>query len=136
MTPAIHARIVEAMHDAVICADPEGIIRLWNRGAAAMFGFTAEEAVGAPLDLIVPERFRHAHDSGFRKAVATAHLRVDGKVLTTRATHKDGRRLYVDFSFGLLRDAAGTVDGVFAVGRDVTARQLALAAAKSGSDSN
>jgi hypothetical protein len=57
---------------------------------------------------------------------------VEGKVLTTRATHQDGRRLYVDFSFGLLHGDAGAVTGVFAVGRDVTARQLAQAAAKPG----
>ena len=111
------ADIVDSMHDAVICANPQGIIHLWNRGAEAMFGFTASEALGSPLDLIVPERFRAAHDTGFRNAVASGHLKVDGKVLTTRATHKDGRRLYVDFSFGLLRNEAGAVTGVFAVGR-------------------
>ena len=132
MPDSIRDRIVDAMHDAVICSDTEGIIRLWNGGAEKVFGFAAAEALGSPLDMIIPERFRGAHDHGFRQAVATGHLRVAGKVLTTRATHKDGRRLYVDFSFGLVHDEAGAVTGVFAVGRDVTQRQLAQAAAAKG----
>lgn len=125
---AMRSRVIDSMTDAVIVADTQGTIRVWNRGAEAIFGFSAQEAISHPLDLIVPERFRPAHDAGFRRALASGHLRVDGKVLTTRATHKYGSRLYVDLSFGLLHDDAGAVVGVFAVGRDVTARQLAAAA--------
>ena len=61
----------------------------------------------------------------------SGHLKSHGKVLTTRANHKFGCRLYVDFSFGLLKDDSGALLGVFAVGRDATARhmeQLAMAA--------
>jgi hypothetical protein len=55
-------------------------------------------------------------------------LRVAGRVLTTRSNHKDPeRKLYVDFSFSLLRDDAG-VWGVMAVGRDATAKFLAARA--------
>lgn len=124
----MRSRVIDAMTDAVIVADPQGTIRVWNRGAEVIFGFSPQEAIGHPLDLIVPERFRAAHDAGFRRALASGHLRVDGKVMTTRATHKYGSRLYVDFSFGLLQDETGAVVGVFAVGRDVTARQLAASA--------
>lgn len=134
--PAIDASkvgplILDQMLDAVILADCNGVIRMWNRGAEVIFGFTAAEALGAPLELIVPPSYRHAHAHGFREAVRTGHLKSHGEVLTTRANHKYGCRLYVDFSFGLLNDDAGELVGVFAVGRDATARhmgEVALAA--------
>jgi nitrogen fixation/metabolism regulation signal transduction histidine kinase len=53
--------IVEQAWEAVIFADRAGLIRIWNRGAEALFG----EAIGASLDIIVPEKFRSAHWSGF-----------------------------------------------------------------------
>jgi PAS domain S-box-containing protein len=54
----------------------------------------------------------------------TGQVRHDGRVLTTRSQHKYGSRLYVDLSFGLLKDEAGRVTGAFAIGRDATARYL------------
>ena len=109
-------------------ADREGIIRLWNRGAEIIFGFGAQEAVGRNLDLIVPEKFRRPHNEGYRLAMETGQVRHDGRVLTTRSQHKWGSRLYVDFTFGLLKDEAGAVIGAFAIGRDATARHLQEAA--------
>jgi PAS domain S-box-containing protein len=125
---AVYRAAIDAMPEAVVITDTGGIIRVWNPGAQQLFGFTADEALGGPLSLMIPERFRPAHDAGFAKAVATGHLRVAGRVLTTRSNHKDpGRKLYVDFSFSLLRDDAG-VWGVMAVGRDATAKFLAARA--------
>lgn len=63
-------RIVEDIAEAVIFADPSGTIRAWNEGAAEAFGFTAEEAVGQNLDLIIPEKLREAHWRGFNAAIA------------------------------------------------------------------
>ena len=123
--------ILDQMLDAVILADADGVIRLWNRGAEVLFGYSASEAIGASLDLIVPQRMKAAHGAGFKAAVLSGHLKSDGKVLTTRANHKFGCRLYVDFSFGLLKNPSGALLGVFAVGRDATARhmeQIAMAA--------
>lgn len=120
----LHQMILEQMQDAVVVADAEGTIRLWNRGAEVLFGFAAAEAIGSGLDLLVPDRFRRAHDDGFRQAIAAGHLRTEGRVLTTRSNHKNGCRLYVDFSFSLLKDPHGRVLGVVAVARDATARHL------------
>ena len=122
--PNLHRAIVEQAQDAIIFADRAGIIRLWNRGAEVIFGYAAAEALGQSLDLIIPEKFRHAHDEGFRHALGTGRMRNDGRVLTTRAQNKFGGRLYVDLSFGLLKDECGTVIGAFAIGRDATARHL------------
>jgi PAS domain S-box-containing protein len=131
-SPATHEQlcrcIVDRAQDAVIMADRDGIIRLWNRGAEIIFGFGEKEAVGRSLDLIVPDKFRRAHNEGYRLAMETGQIRHDGRVLTTRSQHKWGSRLYVDLSFGLLKDDAGKVIGSFAVGRDATARHLEEAA--------
>jgi PAS domain S-box-containing protein len=126
--PAAQAQLCRAIvaraQDAVIVADREGIIRLWNRGAEIIFGFGADEALGRNLDLIVPEKLRRAHNEGYRLAIETGQVRHDGRVLTTRSQHKWGSRLYVDLSFSLLKDEAGQVIGAFAIGRDATARHL------------
>jgi PAS domain S-box-containing protein len=119
--------IVAEAAEAVIAVDRDGAIRLWNRGAEALFGDTAAEALGQGLDLIVPERFRAAHGSGFRRAVGSGRTAGRDRVRTTRSMHKDGRKLYVELSFGLVYDGSGGVAGAFAVGRDGTARHAAAA---------
>lgn len=122
--PGLHQAIVEQARDAVIFADREGIIRLWNRGAEIIFGYAVNEAIGRTLALIIPEKLRRAHDEGYRNAMEHGRLRHEGRVLTTRSCHKNGARLYVDMSFGLLKDESGRVGGAFAIARDCTARHL------------
>ncbi len=123
-SPELYEAIVEQMPDAVIVAGRDGVIRIWNRGAEALFGFAAEEAIGQSLDLVIPERLRSAHWSGFDRAFESRRTASGRRVRTTRAVHKDGRRLYVDLSFGLVVDAAGTALAAVAVGRDCTERHL------------
>jgi PAS domain S-box-containing protein len=128
--PDLCQRIVEAAPEAVIFADREGRIRLWNHGAERLFGYSAAEVEGERLDVIIPERLRRAHWDGFDRSVQTGSMKHSGRVLTTRSMHKDGSKLYVDLSFGLVKDAGGVVLGAFAIGRDCTERYLAEAAAK------
>jgi PAS domain S-box-containing protein len=64
------AMLVEHSPDAMIFADREGIIRVWNAAATRIFGHDAEAAIGQNLDLIVPERFREQHWTGFDRALA------------------------------------------------------------------
>lgn len=127
---ALYRRIVEASSDAVIFADRDGVIRLWNRGAELVFGFSASEAIGHSLDVIIPERLRPAHWDAFHHSIETGRTRYVDRVLTTRSTHKDGERRYVDLSFGLVKDGEGAVLGAFAVGRDVTKHYLDEAATR------
>lgn len=115
--------------DAIIFADRDGAIRFWNRAAERIFGYTAAEAVGQNLDLIIPERLRRAHWDGFGKAIETGVTKYSGKAMTTRSMHKNGNRIYLDLSFGLVKDNAGAVIGATAIGRDCTERQIARAAA-------
>ena len=115
-------RIVEEMSEAVIFADREGVVRLWNRGAETMFGYSAAEALGQSLDLIIPERFRARHWDGYHQVMATGVTSYGERLLAVPAMRKDGQRISIEFSIALLKDERGEVAGAVAVVRDVTAR--------------
>lgn len=125
---ALYRYILSDTPDALIYADRQGIIRAWNPGAQAVFGFSAVEALGQSLDLIIPEHLRAAHWRGFNRAMERATTSHGAEVRTTRGVHKDGRKLYVEMSFGVVTDDAGTVLGSVAMARDITQRHLAKAA--------
>ncbi|MFM0327553.1 PAS domain S-box protein [Caballeronia glebae] len=114
--------ILDQMADALICADRLGTILRWNRSAVALFGYACAEALGQSLDLIIPPRLRDAQWRGFEKAVTFGSTRLNGRATLTRATHKYGRKLYVEMTFALVSDPHGVVRGSVAVARDVTAR--------------
>src|SRR5215470_10308417 len=99
--------VVEQVPDGIIFADREGVIQIWNRGAADLFGYPPQEAVGRPLDIIVPEHLRHAHWEGFGKAVASGHTKHGTGAMKTRATHKAGHKLYVSLAFSVVKDPGG-----------------------------
>ena len=115
-------RLVDQVAEALIYANTQGLIERWNAAAEKVFGFTAAEALGQNLDLIIPEHLRKAHWNGFDKAIENRTLRLDGRATLTRGLHKSGRKLYVEMSFALVRDDAGTPLGSVAVARDVTER--------------
>ena len=126
--PGLLPGIVQALPEALVVVDLQQRIVLWNPAAERLFGYAAAEVLGSELNLIVPERFRAAHDAGFARAVESGELRVAGRVMRTRAQPKDGRKLYVDFSFALVKDADGRVASVLATARDATEAQLKAAA--------
>ena len=109
--------------DAVIYADREGKIRFWNRAASRIFGFTETEALGQTLDLIVPERQRARHWAGYDRVMAGGPSRFgEGDLLAVPAMRKDGARISIEFTVLPLRDEHGTIIGIAAFLRDVTAR--------------
>jgi PAS domain S-box-containing protein len=113
---------VQAAGDAIIAAKPDGTIILWNPAAARIFGFTAEEALGHSLDLIIPERFRERHWQGFRKVMLAGQTRYGTEVLRVPAVHKSGRALSIAFTVALLFARAGQINAIAAIVRDETAR--------------
>ncbi|WP_234685875.1 PAS domain S-box protein [Bradyrhizobium monzae] len=116
-------RILESTADALICADRSGTIARWNSAATALFGYSAEEALGQSLDLIIPEHLRPAHWRGFETAMTKGAMKLQGRPTLTRGLHKSGRKLYVEMTFAIVKDgAAGEVLGSVAVARDVTER--------------
>ena len=115
--------MVNSMADAVVYADAEGLIRFWNEGAERIFGFAAAEALGRPLDIIVPERLRERHWAGYARTMRTGETRyAAGDLLAVPALRRDGARLSVEFTILPFHDEAGRVVGIAAVMRDVTAR--------------
>jgi PAS domain S-box-containing protein len=115
--------IVDEAPDAIIFADRENVIRLWNLGAERIFGYTAAEALGQSLDLIIPERWRNRHWEAYRQVMRTGVTRYgQGELLAVPAQRKDGRRISIEFSVLLPRGAAGEIVGAVAIVRDVTER--------------
>jgi PAS domain S-box-containing protein len=117
--------VVRETPDAVVVSDPSGIIAAWNGGAERVFGYPAAEALGQSLDLIVPEKQRPRHWAGYDKVMATGETKYGDTLLRVPATHRDGRRLSIEFSVALLRDADGKVAGIAAIVRDATERWAA-----------
>ncbi|HYS79926.1 MAG TPA: PAS domain S-box protein [Anaeromyxobacteraceae bacterium] len=123
MDDSLYRQLVEGSPDAIILGDAGGRIRLWNAGAETIFGFTAAEAVGQSMDLIIPERLRGRHWSGYDRVLATGVSRYGrGELLAVPAVTKDGRTISIEFTIEILRDAAGAILGPVAIIRDVTKR--------------
>ena len=117
------ALVLAGSPDAILVCDRDGTLRLWNAAAERLFGHRAEEAVGASLDLVIPERLRARHWAGWDAAMKTGVTRYGGgHLLAVPAMHKDGRRLSIEFSIQLLPGAGRRVDWVVAIVRDVTER--------------
>ena len=123
ITSRLGDTILNTTSDAILATDREGVIRFWNRGAARIFGFTAEQAIGASLDLVIPERLRKRHWDGYERVMATGETRYGaGDVLAVPAIAKGGRQISVEFTIILLEDSEQRVSGMAAILRDVTAR--------------
>jgi PAS domain S-box-containing protein len=110
--------------DAVIFAGTDGTIQTWNAAATRLFGHGQEEAIGQSLDLIIPERFRDAHWKGFDRALAEGATKYSGQALPTRSETKDGKTIYVELTFAIIKDGLGRVIGALAHARDITERFL------------
>lgn len=118
----LYRQIVDEAQDAIIYADREGCIELWNSGAALIFGYSTEEAIGQSLDLIIPEKLRSRHWEGYHRVMATGSTRYGRELLAVPAVRKDGARISVEFTIVLVRSHDGELLGTAAIIRDVTAR--------------
>lgn len=117
------AALLAGAGDAIIAADAEGVIRFWNPGAERMFGYTAAEAIGQSLDLIIPETLRKRHWEGYDQVMRTGQSRYgEGDVLAVPGLRKDGKRISLEFTIVPLRGPDGALKGMGAVLRDVTGR--------------
>ncbi len=121
-TADIAQRVLAQAADALIYAARDGRIALWNAAAERVFGWSAAEALGQNLDLIIPEHLRAGHWRGWHAAMQTQQLKLHGHATLTRALTKSGRKCYVEMSFALVKDDAGVPIGAVAMARDVTAR--------------
>lgn len=119
---AVLATLVKGLADAVVVADAEGTICFWNAAAERVFGWSAEQAVGSSLDLIIPERQRGRHWDGYRTVMATGETKYGSDLLRVPSLHADGQRHSIAFTVTLLTGDDGAVTGIAAVVRDETER--------------
>ncbi|HXC72961.1 MAG TPA: PAS domain S-box protein [Pyrinomonadaceae bacterium] len=119
LTARLLASIVETSNDAIISKSLDGIIQSWNAGAERVFGFTAEEAVGRHISLVIPPERLAEEDQ------IIAKLRAGQRVehFETERVRSDGQRIMVSLTISPIKDAAGNVTGASKIVRDVTARR-------------
>ena len=124
LTDAQLAAVAHGMGDALIVADPAGVIVYWNAAAERVFGWRAAEAVGRNLDLIIPERSRSAHWNGYSGVMATGQTKYGSDLLRVPALHRNGHRLSIAFTVCLLHggEGGGEIEAIAAIVRDETQR--------------
>lgn len=107
--------------DAIISADGGNRILSWNSAAERMFGYTAEEAVGRALNMIVPDRFRSMHEAGLRHAAAGLPTKLVGSLVTVPALRRDGTEFPIELSLSHWLESGEHRFG--AICRDIIERQ-------------
>ena len=115
------AAIVASSDDAIISKTLNGIITSWNAGAERLFGYTADEAIGQPMTLIIPAE-RHEEERDILRRIRLGQ-RVDH--FETVRVAKDGRRVDVSLTISPVHDRHGRVIGASKVGRDISASKRA-----------
>jgi PAS domain S-box-containing protein len=118
-----HRAVCESAHDAIISADASGHITAWNPGAQAVFGYSAREAIGEPLTMILPERFHEAHRGGMKRYLATGVASVIGKTVEPTGTRRDGTEFPIELTMASWELAGET--SFIAILRDVSERSRA-----------
>ncbi|HWM14371.1 MAG TPA: PAS domain S-box protein [Gaiellaceae bacterium] len=123
-TRARLAAIVESSDDAIMSASPDLAFTSWNRGAERLFGYSAAEVLGQPITMLMPpDRREEALELTQRVIDEQRVLHVE----TVRA-REDGAPIDIAYTYSPIRDSAGTVVGISAIGQDVTDRKRAEAA--------
>ena len=115
------AAIVDSSDDAIVSKTLDGVITSWNRAAERLFGYSAEEAIGQNILLIIPAERRSEEEdvlSKLRRGEKIDHFE------TVRRT-KDGRHIPISLTVSPVRDANGTLIGASKVARDISERVLA-----------
>ena len=119
--PGLVDAILATASDAIIATDRSGVISFWNPGADRIFGFSAEEAIGRSLDLIIPDNLQARHWAGFNRVMETGESHYGhGDLLSVPALTRSGRRISVEFTIMMLKDEKNQPTGTVAILRDVT----------------
>jgi PAS domain S-box-containing protein len=115
------AAIVESSEDAIVGKTVDGLISTWNHGAAKMYGYTHEEAVGQSIKLLAPE----GQEPEIDDLLATVRSGRSVVHYETTRRRKDGRLIDVSLALSPIRDASGTLTGISTIARDITQRKAA-----------
>jgi PAS domain S-box-containing protein len=125
-----HSAIVESSSDAIISMDHEGIIRSWNRGAQQMYDYSPIEAIGQPVNIIVPQHLRAEASELLQRTLAGDSISNFESVRVS----KDGRPIEVSMTLSPVKDADGKIVGASKIERDITTRNQILAALQEGEE--
>jgi PAS domain S-box-containing protein len=115
------ASIIESSDDAIVSKDLEGIITSWNSGAERVFGYTAEEAVGKPMAMLIPPD-RAAEEPLILARIARGEVTDHFETVRVR---KDGRLIDVSVTVSPIKNIQGVIVGASKIARDITARKQA-----------
>ncbi len=112
------AKVIESSDDAIVSKDLNSIIKSWNPAAERIFGYTAEEAIGRSIRILIPDELQDEEDEVLRK------IRAGEKVdhYETIRQRKDGSRLAISLTVSPIRDEDGTIIGASKIARDITER--------------
>ena len=115
------AAIVESSEDAVLTKNLEGIITSWNHGATRLFGYTADEVIGKPVTILIPEERRD------EEPTILARIRRGERIdhYETIRQRKDGSTVDISLTVSPVKDPEGRIIGASKIARDVTERRRA-----------
>src|ERR687894_960814 len=118
---ARYRTVLDAAFDAIVTITPEGIVRWFNRGAERIFGYRAEEVVGQPVTLLMPERYRELCVAALHRYLRTGEARVVDGTTELVGLRKDGSEFPIEMSLGETHeDGERLFTGVI---RDITERK-------------
>jgi len=123
------AAIVTSSEDAIVAKDLNGFIQTWNRGAEKIFGYTADEAIGRNITMIIPEDRLHEETEVLTRIRAGFPI----EHFETIRRRKDGELIDISLTVSPIRDAAGRIIGASKIARDITAQQRLRARAEEAS---
>jgi len=118
-SPLVLAAVVESSDDAIITQSLNGIIQTWNRAAERMFGYSADEALGRPISMLVPPERIDEEDGAverIRRGDAVGHFE-------TERVAKNGHRVPVSVTMSPVLTPTGDVYGISVIARDLTERR-------------
>lgn len=115
---ALFRAVVESSHDAIISKDLDGVILTWNGGAERLFGYPAAEAIGKPINMLVPPGFDDDLPELLRRV--RSGEQIDNH--ETVRERKDGTQVDVALTISPIRDREGAVIGASTIARDISVR--------------
>ena len=118
--------LVESATDAIVVANGRGIVISWNRAASRLFGYTTDEIIGQALTVLMPARYRSAHEKGLARIESTGESRIMGSLVELHGLRKNGEEFPIELSLATWKTASGSYySGII---RDISDRKKAAQA--------
>ncbi len=116
-----YRQLTESTLDAIVLADHQGVIMLFNPAAERLFGYSAAEAIGQPVTLLVPPQYREKHDHGFARYLATRRSTIIGRPMEMHGRRKDGSVFPMEIALSVIEGDGSALQFLGAI-RDLTER--------------